>query len=216
MAIQIDDKKKKVKLPKSLDILFNFALALFLIVTASYFLISFLIANAEEVKKEIEYNIEKKKAEIPEREELEETARSYFNLIEDFKNVVEKQKLVSLVFEPLERITHPAIVINNVNINLVDNQAQISGIGKNLVVIGQQFHALKNNEFVSTVNLDALSVTEEEGAVFSFSIGFKEGLFDFYNIQEVEEIILEEEKEGETIEEEIVEEEELEINETEE
>ncbi len=214
MAIQVDNKKKKVKLPKSLDILFNFALALFLVVTSSYFLISFLIVNAEEVKREIEHNIEKKKAEVPEREEFEEAARNYFNLIEDFKVVVEKQKLVSLIFEPVEKITHPAVVINNANINLENNQGQIGGVGKNLIVIGQQFHALKNNEFISSVSLDALSVTEDGEVNFSFTLGFKERLFDFYSIQEIEEIV----EEVEEVEEEIVEEveEELEINETEE
>ncbi len=217
MAIQIDNKKKKVKMPKSLDVLFNFALALFVVVIGSYFLISFLIANAEEVKREIEHNIEKKKAEIPERESLEEVARDTFNIIEDFKIIVEKQKLVSLIFGPLEKMTHPRASISSVSVNISNQQMNISGMADGFVSAGQQFQALKDNTLISSVSLDGLSLNEDGQVMFSFVVNLKEGLLNFSNIyqakdssedtEEVEEIIEEEE--------EVEEEEELEVNETE-
>ncbi len=215
MAIQIDNKKKKVKMPKSLDVLFNFALALFLVVVGSYFLISFLIANAEEVKREIEHNIEKKKAEIPERENLEEVARDTFNIIEDFKVIVEKQKLVSLIFGPLEKMTHPRASISSVSVNISNQQMNMSGMADGFVSAGQQFQALKENSLINSVSLDGLSLNEDGQVMFSFVINLKDGLLDFNNIHQIKDTPEDVEEEEEIVEEEEEEEEEVEINEIE-
>ncbi len=187
MAIQVDNKKQRNKIPKSVDLLFNFSLILLLLVTGSYFFINFLMANTEEVRKEIEANIEKKKGEIPDRENVENIARDYFNLIEDFKLITSNQQSISLVFNPLEEMIHPGVSISSATVNLENNTMQMSGEAENLVAVGQQFQALKSNKNILSVDLESMIVLREDKSgkiLFSFSITFKKDLFKFQQKEE--------------------------------
>ncbi len=178
MAIKVSEKKKETKLPKGMDMLFQFAVLLFVLVGASYFFMMYLNAEAEEKKTEIEQAITAKRAEIPEKEKLEEEARGYFNLIEDFKLVVENNRVLSPFFSPFEKMIHPNVSVFEMSVNLDEREGVIMGEGEDLVTIGQQFHALKNSESVSSVDLTGLTVPEEEDKIsFSFSIRFDEELF---------------------------------------
>jgi hypothetical protein len=185
MAIQVENKKKKVKLPKSLDILFNFSLALIIIVVASYFFVDFLVATADETREKIENEIANKRAEIPEKEELEEVVRNYFNLIEDYKVLVENQRIISSFFPIFEEMIHPEVNIANVTFNSRERRGQIIGAGSGFVAVGQQFSALKENKNISSVRLENLNTSEEdnrERVAFVFSINFVDGLFGFKNL----------------------------------
>ncbi len=178
MAIQVTEKKKETKLPKGVDLLFHFAIALFILVGAAYFATMYLNVKAEETKAEIKQRIEEKKAEIPEKEELEKKAQSYFHLIEDFKLIANNQKITSPFFVPFEEMIHPEVAVFDLSFNLSGGEGMLLGEGKDLLVVGQQFYALKNNEDISDVNLSSLTISEEETVVgFSFTMKFKNEIF---------------------------------------
>jgi calcineurin-like phosphoesterase family protein len=180
MAIQVTEKKKEVKMPKGVDVLFNFAIVLFIAVGVAYFFSLYLNVKAEETKEEIKQRIEAKKAEIPEKAELEKTAQKYFHLIEDFKLVGDNQKRFSLFFEPFERMIHPEVSISEISFNFNEKEATMIGEGRELVSIGQQFYALKKNEDVSDVNLTSLIISGEEtekSVIFVFSIKLNKDIF---------------------------------------
>ncbi len=186
MAIQVSEKKNEIKLPQGLDALFHFAVVLFIIVGASYFFVLYLTARAEAREEQIEQKIEETKAQIPEKEELERTAQRYFNLIEDFKFVLEKHHLFSLLFSPFEEMTHPGVTIVSAEFNLDEGIIIVGGVTDNLVAVGQQFHALKNKDFILNVNLDNLNVKREDDIVlereeilFSFMLSIDRDLFKF-------------------------------------
>ncbi len=179
MAIQVSEKKKESNLPKGVDMLFQFAVVLFILVSISYFAMMYFNAEAKETKAEIELAIETKKAEIPEKQELERKARDYFNLVEDFKLLVKNQRVTSLFFEPFEKMIHPEVSLSDMRINLNENTGTFTGKGEDLVAVGQQFHALKNKDFISDVGLTGLTVSEEGEIVFSFLIKFDTDFFKF-------------------------------------
>ncbi len=181
MAIQVTEKRKEVKLPKGVDVLFNFAIVLFIIVGFAYFFTMYLNVKAEETKDEIKQRIEAKKAEIPEKAKLEKTAQAYFHLIEDFKTISRNQKITSPFFIPFEKMIHPEVTIFDISFNLDGGEGLMTGVGKNLLVVGQQFHALKNNENVSNVNLSSLIISgdeEEKSVNFSFIMNINKDIFE--------------------------------------
>ncbi len=173
MAIKIDEKKKKTSSLKGVEVLFRFGLGLVVVTVLSYFFITFLIIGVEETKQEIRQAIEAKKAEIPEKPELERVAQEYFHLVEDFKLVVENHKTMSPLFSPFEKAIHPKVSVTSMNLNTTTGEGQIVGSGDDFVAIGQQFHALKEKEFITSVNLTELRLTEDdlsEKVTFTFSI----------------------------------------------
>jgi hypothetical protein len=181
MAIQVTEKKKETKYPKGIDLLFQFSIFFFILVGVAYFFTIYLNVRAEEVKMEVERRIEEKKAEIPEKEELERTAQRYFQLVEDFKLIVDNNKVISPFFYPFEEMIHPRVVISSVTVDSFSNNGIIFGEGEDLIAIGQQFLALKNNENASDVNLASIDILAEEEVVrFSFSLNFDKDLFKFY------------------------------------
>lgn len=181
MAIQVTEKKKETKYPKGIDVLFQFSVFFFIFVGLAYFFTIYLNMKAEELKGEIEQRTEEKKAEIPEKEELERTAHRYFQLIEDFKLIIGNNKIISPFFRPFEEMIHPRVVISSVSVNSFSNEGLIFGEGEDLVAVGQQFLALKNNEKASDVRLVSIDISSEEGIVrFSFSLKFDKDLFKFY------------------------------------
>ncbi len=181
MAIEVTKKKKEVKLPKGLDVFFQIAIVLFIIVSAAYLFVIYLNMQAEEAKTEIERQIEEKKAEIPEKEELERIAWEHFNLIEDFKTVTQSRKALSPFFGPFEGAVHPSVLVLNLSVNPEKNEAHFSGTGRNLVAVGQQFLALKNREFVLHAELTDLAVVEREDGTtyteFAFMLSLAPDVF---------------------------------------
>ncbi len=179
MAIQVSEKKKESTLPKGVDMLFRFAIVFFILVSLSYFFMMYLNAEAVETKTEIESAIETKKAEIPEKEELEKKIRDYFNLIEDFKLIVKNHRVMSPFFEPFEKMIHPEVSLSEMRLDLSGNTGTFAGKGEDLVAVGQQFHVLKNREFISDVELTGLTVSEDDEVVFSFLIKLNADFFKF-------------------------------------
>jgi hypothetical protein len=181
MAIQVTEKKKETKYPKGIDVLFQFSVFFFIFVGIAYFFTIYLNVKAEELKLEVERRIEEKKAEIPEKEELERVAQRYFHLVEDFKLIVDNNRVVSPFFFPFEEMIHPRVVISSLSVDSFSNSGIILGEGEDLVAVGQQFLALKNNENTSEVNLVNIDILSEEEVVrFSFSLNFNKDLFKFY------------------------------------
>ncbi len=181
MAIQVTEKKKETKYPKGIDILFQFSVFFFVFVGIAYFFTIYLNVQAEELKSEVERRIEEKKAEIPEREELEKNAQRYFQLVEDFKLIIDNNRIVSPFFYPFEEMIHPRVIISGMTVDSFSGNGLIFGEGEDLVAVGQQFLALKNNEKASDVNLVSIDILSEEDVVrFSFSLNFDKELFNFY------------------------------------
>jgi hypothetical protein len=145
----------------------------------------FLNSKALKVKTEIEEQIKRKEAEIPEREELEKTAQYYFNLVEDFKTVVQNHTVTSPFFEPFEKIVHPKVLFYNISLDINKKTISFSGAGENLTAVGQQFLVLKNNNAVKNISLTNLSLIEAERegekkrVEFSFSGELEPTLLNF-------------------------------------
>jgi len=182
MAIEVGKKKKKgSKTPKGLDIFFQAMVILFIIIVGSYFFAQHLKSQAEETKTEIESEIERRKAEVPEKKEMEDAARYYSNLIRDFKTVSDNRHIISSFFSPLERSIHPEVTIVALNIDPEGKSAVIEGEGEDFIAVGQQFHALKNRDFIEDVALSSLSTVRDGEEIdyitFVFDIEIVEDLF---------------------------------------
>ena len=183
MAIQIGEKtkkKKKTNLPENLDLFLPISAVLFAIMVVFYGTLFFLSNKAEEVKVVLENNIEQKEKEIP--KEIEEEAKEYSNIIEDFKLLLEDHYRSSSFFPPLEKMMHPRVMISSIDMNFGTNEAKITGKGAGFVAVGQQFYVLKTRSFITSVSLDRMSKGSKEGESyvdFSFTVVFDKTLFKF-------------------------------------
>lgn len=183
MAIQVTEKKKEVKTPKGLDAFLQLSVVLFFLAAVAYGLFFYLNTEAEEAKAEVERQIEETKAQIPEKEELERRAQEHFNLIEDFKLLSRNRRVLSPFFEPFENMIHPRVMIFSFIAEVDQDEARFSGVGEDLVAVGQQFKGLKNTEFVLNVSLSELAVIRREDGrayvEFSFQLELDPETFKF-------------------------------------
>lgn len=183
MAIQVTEKKKEIKIPKGVDILFQFGVVLLVVIGLAYLATFYLSTKAVEEKKEVEQSIENKKAEIPEKQKLEETARYYRNLIDDFQMIVKNNRILSPFFQPFQKMVHPEVILVNLSVNLLESQGSFMGQAEDIVAVGQQFMALKDNENIRSVSLESLLISgddaEERKIDFSFVINVDKDLFNF-------------------------------------
>ncbi len=183
MAIEVQGKgkkKKEIKTPESLDIFLPISIALFVVMGASYFFLSYLTLRAEETGEVIRESIAEEEKKIPEGVEAE--IREYSNAISDFKTVIEDHYIVSSFFRPFQNMTHPRIMMSNMSLNLQESSANFSGRGDGFVAVGQQFYVLKQRGFIENVELLSMNRgLDEDGnfVEFSFSIDFNPELFKF-------------------------------------
>ncbi len=182
MAIEVQgkNKKKEIKTPESLDIFLPISIALFVIMGASYFLLSYLTLRAEETGETIRESIVEEEKKIPQGVEAE--IRGYSNAINDFKTVIENHHIVSSFFRPFQNMTHPRIMMSNMSLNLRESSASFSGRGDGFVAVGQQFYVLKERDFIESVDLLRMNRGLDENGnfvEFSFSINFNPELFKF-------------------------------------
>lgn len=183
MAIQVGEKtkkKKKTNLPENLDLFLPISAVLFAIMVIFYGTLFFLSDKAEEAKVILEHNIKQKEEEIP--KEIEKEAKKYYDIIEDFKLLLDIHHRASSLFDPLEKMMHPRVMISSIDINFKTNQAKIVGKGDGFVAVGQQFYVLKTRSFVTSVSLDRMSKGSKEGESyvdFSFTAVFDKTLFKF-------------------------------------
>ncbi len=162
MAIEISNKKKKTKSISGVNAFFQVTLFLFFIVGIAYFGVSRLHQSAERRGKEIEATIQARLDEVPEREEIEERIRNYFNLINDFKMVQSKRFLTSYFFEPFQRAVHPNVEIFNASVDLELGRVSFSGKAKDITTVTEQFKGFKEIEYIESVSLSNFSVEIDE------------------------------------------------------
>jgi|GEM_PF-1842170 len=182
MAIEVSQqKKKKVKAPEGLDLFFQAMIFLFVLVVGGYFFMLHLNTQAEEIGREIEDEIARRKAAVPEREEMEDRARYHRHLIEDFQDIIDARYVMSPFFSPFEGSVHPSAEVFVLNIEPEERTVRVSGKGEDFVAVGQQFYALKAREFVEELSLSNLSTVREDEEVvaveFTFDMQVEEELF---------------------------------------
>jgi hypothetical protein len=183
MAIQVGEKAKKKKerdLPENLDLFLPISIVLFAIMAIFYATLFYLSAQAEETKVILEKNIAIKEEEIP--KETEKEIKNYYNIIEDFKLLIEDHHRASSFFEPLQRMMHPRVMISSIDINFETSEVKMSGKGDGFISVGQQFYVLKTRSFISSVSLDRMSKGSKEGEShvdFGFTVVFDKDIFKF-------------------------------------
>ncbi len=226
MAIKVTPKKRQIKLPKGLDVLFQVSIGFLAVTLLTFLLFIFLEGRAINTLYDIEEITEEKLAEIPELGVLERKAHYYRRLMEDFQEVLAMHHLSSSVFPFIQSIIHPRARISNINVNFEERRVDFSGEAESLIVAGQQFYYLKSLERVRNVELSGLSMIQERedhdgppirrGVSFSFDLRLIPGIFAFDGVLPevviaeqpvVEEPVVEEEPEQPVVEEPVIEEE---------
>lgn len=186
MAIEVSNKKKKTKSISGVNAFFQVTLFLFFIVGIAYFGVSHLYNSAEKRGRQIEETIQQKLDEVPEREEIEQRIRDYFNLVNDFKNIQSQRFLSSSFFSPFEEAVHPEVEVFSASIDLEIGRVSFSGEAKNITTIAEQFRGFKEIDYVESVSLSNFSVEGEDSeempnpkskVSFSFEITINTDLF---------------------------------------
>ncbi len=186
MAIEVSKTKKKIKVGSGMNTFFQVTLFLFFIVGTGFLGVSYLHSSAKKVEVQIEEEIQKKIAEVPEKEEIEERIRAHFELVNDFKLIETSRFLSSRFFDPFQKAIHPEVEVFNANIELKEGRVNFSGEAKNITVISEQFKGFKDIDYVTAVTLSSMSIDESTESTierdkriveFSFTIEIDTELF---------------------------------------
>ncbi len=172
MAIEVSSSKKRASAsPQWLDRVLYAGVIVFLIAGGLAGFIFWANRNADKEKERITALIEEAESELKKRSDLEREIIKYAHLVGDFKTVTLSRRLPSKFFDPFQKAVHPKVEVYKASISLEDGLLQFEGVAQNLTVIGQQFGALKNIEYISSVILSSVSVVESDsGSRINFSI----------------------------------------------
>ncbi len=180
MAIEVGKTQKKSNLPKGFDPIFYLALVIFLLAGAAFGVVFWFNMQALEEKERLEELTEEQEMELAKRSELEEEVREYSNLVEDFQFLVRERYLASEFFQPFQKAIHPRVVIFNANVSMEEGRVDFDGETESFVAIGQQFRAFQDIEYTTNIEMNSLSLVEDEDGervTFSFTMTMNPDVF---------------------------------------
>ena len=174
MPIQIIPKEA-AKLPLWQNILFYVSIAILLAVILSYGIFTQLTKNSDTLLKEKEKLFEANKT--PEILTLEKNIKNYRDKIDTFSVLIPNHKLGSQFFSFLERITHPNVFYQGIDLDIKNNKVTLLGQTESFRTLGQQMSVLGNEEMVTDAQLSNININKEGRIEFSVVISLNLRVF---------------------------------------
>ena len=147
-----------------------FAIILLVLSLLSYLFLHFSLQKTSQILGNLEETLarEKTPAEIA----LETKVFGYQKKIATFSQLMTERKKSSKIFPFLEKICHPQVWFQRVNLSLETLQVEISGESENFQVLGQQLLILKKEPLIKDLNLSKIAFGKEGKANFTISFTF--------------------------------------------
>ncbi len=160
--------REVLPIPKWLNILFYFALALLIFSIASYFILNSSLRNAQKNLVDLEETLMGK--ETPENIVLEKEVLNYEKEIKDFSKLIVQRSASSIFFAFIEKICHPKIWFPRFSLNPKLGQATFFGKAKSFESLGQQLLILEDESLVKSLDLEEVSISKEGEINFELSL----------------------------------------------
>jgi len=169
MAFEVATKKEIRKL-NWLNLVFYFSLILLLAAISSYFVLTYYLEETSSKITDLDKNITTQEKE---NNELITYLKGEEKLINDFSKIINEHKFTYQIFEAVEKITHPEIILKDFNFNPEGLVLSVSGTTTNFQALGQQSIILQE---------ERSKPDSKEKIVIDFSlntISYREGYIDF-------------------------------------
>ena len=160
--------KEAPKIPKWLNILFYFSLALLLLSIASFFVLGNFINKNQNTLAELRETLLRERT--PERIALEREILNYEKKISDFANLAGEHLESSKIFTVLEDSTHPRVWFSQFNLNSNQGIVNLVGVAQSFESLGQQILILKDESSIQEVNLEEVSIDKTGRIDFALSL----------------------------------------------
>lgn len=167
--------KPAVKKPPWLNILFYFSLLLLVGIISGYFVLISLTKKSTTTLQNLEQSLVKERA--PEEKRLEGKVISWQRKIEKVNPLLNEHYFPSKTFGLLEKLSHPQVWFSELELNLTEARAEISGIAESFPVLGQQLLLFKKEPKILEVNLSEVSIGEEREINFTLNLSLDSQLF---------------------------------------
>lgn len=158
--------KPSTKHPFWFNFLFYCSIAFVLLSGLAFLWLNWSYQKAMQIKTELEQALLQERKGF---EALEKEVLTYERKLNDFSLLLSDHKKPLNFFPILEKLTHPEVQFSQLNLNLKDNKAALSGRAKSFVALDQQLFILKKAPGLKDVELSTLSLEGEGGGV-SFSL----------------------------------------------
>ncbi len=166
--------KETAKLPGWLNnLLFAFLIILILSIL-SYFILSSSVKRAGDVLQGLTMSLNELRS--MERSAAEREVLKYNNKIGYFFQLLDNHIRSSKIFDLIQQSTHPQIWFTKFNLNAVGDKAILSGKTRNFENLGQQILIFEQSDWISKVDLQKVSISNEGNVDFELSIYIKPGI----------------------------------------
>jgi len=159
--------KQVPEIPKWLNILFYFSLALLVLTIASFFALEGSIKNKQEMLGDLNQILLSKKTS--ERMVMEEEVLNYEKKFGDFALLSEEHLEISDIYPLIEESTHPQVWFSQFTLDSEENVINISGKAQNFEVLGQQILILEEKDFAKNLRLDSAGINKQGKVDFTLT-----------------------------------------------
>ncbi|MDP2663939.1 MAG: PilN domain-containing protein [bacterium] len=159
--------KQAPEIPKWLNVLFYFSLALLALTIASFFILNSSVNNRQEILEDLNQILLSKKT--PERMAMEEEILNYEKKLKDFSFLAEGHSEISGLYLLIEESTHPQVWFSQFTLDAEENMVSISGKAQNFEVLGQQMLILGEKDFVRNLYLDSAGINKQGKVDFALT-----------------------------------------------
>ena len=169
--------KPAIKTPLWQEVLFYFSIALLVGVILSYFIIGHFQKESSAALEDLEARLAQERT--PQRVVLEETVLGQQKKIRDFASIFGEHRVVSEIFEILEKDTHPQVMFQNLSLDPERAQTEISGLTDSFQTMGEQLLIFQKEEKIKTAELSDVSINKDGKINFTLLISFSPQVFEF-------------------------------------
>ncbi len=160
--------KETPPIPKWLNILFYFALALLIFSIVSYFILGSSLRNAQKNLVDLKNTLAGE--ETPEKIALEKEVLNYDKKVKDFSRLIVQHLTSSKIFVFIEKTCHPKVWFSRFSLDPRSGQATFSGKAQSFESLGQQLLILKDESLVKSLGLKKVSIGKEGEINFELSL----------------------------------------------
>lgn len=155
-------------IPKWLNILFYFALALLIFSIVGYFVLDSSLRNAQKNLVDLKETLAGE--ETPEKIALEKEVLNYEKKVKDFSQIIGEHLKTSKIFALIEKTCHPKVWFSYFSLDSRAGEATFSGKAQSFESLGQQLLILEDESLVKNVDLEKVSISKEGEINFELSL----------------------------------------------
>jgi len=173
MPIEIFPKQQSEKKPLA-TIMFTLSIILFVAAALAYGGLWFFSGKTSGEIAQKKKGLEKTEEEFVLENRVIETQ----NKINAFRDFLSRHRNTANILGFMEQKSHPGIWFDDFKFDASQASVSVSGVARDFIAIEQQRLIFTGEKLLKSVNLSGISLSEEEGVSFNFSLVFDPQIFN--------------------------------------